>query len=98
MLDCAQPVWLFLETDSLVIDPARGVVADVQGDRFDGYLLASAHRMFAALDRLDAIAGELAAAAERDDKKGVADLAEAVKIARGDASLALRLASGAREH
>jgi len=98
MLDCAQPVWLFLEEDKLVIDPDRGIVAAVQGDRFDGYLLASAHRMFAALDNLDTIAGELAAAVARDDQDELAGLVETLKLARGEAALAIRLASGAREH
>jgi ABC-type lipopolysaccharide export system ATPase subunit len=98
MMDCAQPLWFFLEDDNLVIDPAKGVVAAVQGDRYDGYLLASAHRMFAALDNLDTIAGELAAAAEHNDQDELADLLEELKIARGEAALAIRLASGAREH
>ena len=98
MMDCGQPVWLFLEDDKLVIDPAKGVIAAVQGDRYDGYLLASAHRMFAALDNLDSIAGELADAAEHQDQDEVAGLLEGLKIARGEAALAIRLASGAREH
>jgi CDP-4-dehydro-6-deoxyglucose reductase/ferredoxin-NAD(P)+ reductase (naphthalene dioxygenase ferredoxin-specific) len=52
----------------------------------------------AALDNLDTIAGELAAAVARDDQDELAGLVETLKLARGEAALAIRLASGAREH
>lgn len=97
MAPATQPTWLFLEDRSVIVDPDRGIVAAVRGDRYTGYVLAASHRLFDALDHLETIAGEIAGATS--DGQGVAPgLLDDLEVARGEAALALRLASGAREH